>query len=225
MTRSWWRVSLSLELLSFPDRPLLPLVLGDWQRLLGIVLLHQHGHGSLMHSDRECWKVVCRYHISKKLPRYIFNKFISGPLTLSLSCVTGSSALLRGPWDDKEDLTVVVGTLKTAAAPKVEAAASEDWAAAMDVAPGPLLRCGCWPCCRRPWVWISDWLRFRRLVLDNLLTRWSQCSVSRLLHVPATCSSLIKKILSFCLTYTYKYIPMSSPLSVKNAFVLFTLVC
>ena len=83
-------------------------------------------------------------YISKKLPKYIFNEFISGPLTSLLSSVTGSCALLGGPWDDKEDLVVVVGALetavavgalktvvvvgalKTAAAPKVEAAASKD---------------------------------------------------------------------------------------------------
>ena len=69
---------------------------------------------------------MCRYHISKKLPKYIFNEFISGPLTSSLGCGPGSSALLGGPWDEEEDLVVVVGALKTAAAPKVEAAASED---------------------------------------------------------------------------------------------------
>ena len=81
------------------------------------------------------------------------NSGISGSLTSSLGCGPGSSALLGGPWDDKEDLAVVVGALvtvvvekaletvvmvgaletvvvvgvlKTAAAPKVEAAASED---------------------------------------------------------------------------------------------------
>ena len=54
------------------------------------------------------------------------NSGISGSLTSSLGCGPGSSALLGGPWDDKEDLVVVVGALKTAAAPKVEAAASED---------------------------------------------------------------------------------------------------
>ena len=52
-----------------------------------------------------------------------------------LSSVTGSSALLGRPWDEEEDLVVVVGALETvvvvgaletAAAPKVEAAASKD---------------------------------------------------------------------------------------------------
>ena len=87
---------------------------------------------------------MCHHHISKKLPKYILNEFISGPLTSSLSCVTGSSALLGASWDDKEDLVVavgalvtvvveraletvvMVGALETAAAPKVEAAASKD---------------------------------------------------------------------------------------------------
>jgi len=43
-----------------------------------------------------------------------------------LSSVTGSSALLGGPWDEEEDLVVAVGAPETAAAPKVEAAASKD---------------------------------------------------------------------------------------------------
>ena len=81
------------------------------------------------------------------------NSGISGSLTSSLGCGPRSSALIGGPWDDKEDLVVavgapetvlvggaleavaVMGTLETlvavgaretAAAPKVEAAASED---------------------------------------------------------------------------------------------------
>ena len=54
------------------------------------------------------------------------NSGISGSLTSSLGCGPRSSALLGGPWDDKEDLVVAVGAPETAAAPKVEAAASED---------------------------------------------------------------------------------------------------
>ena len=54
------------------------------------------------------------------------NSGISGSLTSSLGCGPRSSALLGGPWDDKEDLVVVVGARETTAAPKVEAAASED---------------------------------------------------------------------------------------------------
>ena len=52
------------------------------------------------------------------------NSGISGSLTSSLGCGPGSSALLGGPWDDREVL--VRRALKTAAVPKVEAAASED---------------------------------------------------------------------------------------------------
>ena len=54
------------------------------------------------------------------------NSGISGSLTSSLGCGPGSSALLGGPWNEEEDLVVAVGAPETAAAPKVEAAASED---------------------------------------------------------------------------------------------------